>query len=81
MNIYSMRQKPQVMPPEWKPKKPKDRQPIRVLALFDGIGTGLLVLKELGIDVELYVASEIDLDAIKVSYEMWYIKCTHSVCE
>ena len=28
---------------------------------------GLLVLKELGINVEVYIASEIDPDAIKVS--------------
>ncbi len=28
---------------------------------------GLLVLKELGIEIDLYVASEIDLDAVKVS--------------
>ena len=37
-----------------------------MLGLFDGIGTGLLVLKELGIDVDTYIASEIDQDAIKV---------------
>ena len=38
-----------------------------MLGLFDGIGTGYLVLKELGFDVEKYVASEIDMDAINVS--------------
>ncbi|XP_077587156.1 DNA (cytosine-5)-methyltransferase 3A-like isoform X2 [Stigmatopora nigra] len=35
------------------------RKPIRVLSLFDGIATGLLVLRELGIQVERYVASEV----------------------
>ena len=40
---------------------------MRVLGLFDGIATGLLVLKELGIEVECYVASEIDQDAMYVS--------------
>ena len=31
---------------------------------------GLLVLKELGIEVDIYVASEIDGDALKVSIYM-----------
>ncbi|NXR11277.1 DNM3B methyltransferase, partial [Semnornis frantzii] len=35
------------------------RRPIRVLSLFDGIATGYLVLKDLGIQVEKYIASEI----------------------
>ena len=35
--------------------------------MFDGIATGLLVLKDLGIEVECYVASEIDQDAMYVS--------------
>ena len=48
------------------PISPEQRKPIRVLGLFDGIGTGLLVLKELGIEIDKYVASEIDPDAIKV---------------
>ena len=47
------------------PISPEQRKPIRVLGLFDGIGTGLLVLKELGIEIDKYVASEIDPDAIK----------------
>ena len=55
---------PEVIPP---PPSPEDRQPIRVLALFDGIGTGMLVLNELGIEVASYVSSEIDVDAIRVS--------------
>ncbi|XP_071953679.1 DNA (cytosine-5)-methyltransferase 3C-like isoform X2 [Antedon mediterranea] len=45
----------------------KDRQPIRVLALFDGIATGLLALKELGFQIKCYIASEVNEDAIKVS--------------
>ena len=57
---------PQASPPTYPPIEPEFRRPIRVLGLFDGIGTGLLVLKELGIDVDTYVASEIDQDAIKV---------------
>ncbi|KAF4078242.1 hypothetical protein AMELA_G00197160 [Ameiurus melas] len=43
------------------------RRPIRVLSLFDGIGTGYLVLKDLGIKVEKYVASEIDEESITVT--------------
>ena len=58
---------PQESPPTYPPISPECRKPMRVLGLFDGIGTGLLVLKELGIEVETYVASEIDPDAIKVS--------------
>ena len=57
---------PQASPPTYPPIEPEVRNPIRVLGLFDGIGTGLLVLKELGIDVDTYIASEIDQDAIKV---------------
>ncbi|KAG9472150.1 hypothetical protein GDO78_021075 [Eleutherodactylus coqui] len=46
---------------------PADRRgPVRVLSLFDGIATGLLVLKTLGIRVERYVASEVCEDAIAV---------------
>ena len=48
------------------PISPEQRKPIHVLGLFDGIGTGLLVLKKLGIKIGKYVASEIDPDAIKV---------------
>ena len=58
----------QPSPRTYPPITPEYRNPIRVLGLFDGIGTGLLVLKELGIDVEAYVASEVDLDAIKVRW-------------
>ncbi|ROT79375.1 putative ATP-binding cassette sub-family A member 3-like [Penaeus vannamei] len=43
------------------------KRPIRVLSLFDGIGTGLYVLEKLGIEVEVYYASEIDEAAQNVS--------------
>nr|XP_056700914.1 DNA (cytosine-5)-methyltransferase 3B [Euleptes europaea] len=42
------------------------RRPIRVLSLFDGIATGYLVLRDLGIKVEKYIASEICEDSIAV---------------
>ncbi|KAM9218777.1 DNA (cytosine-5)-methyltransferase 3B isoform 2-T2 [Leptosomus discolor] len=45
---------------------PANRRPIRVLSLFDGIATGYLVLKDLGIQVEKYIASEICEDPIAV---------------
>ena len=35
------------------------RKPLRVLALFDGIATGCHVLKEIGFEIELYVAAEV----------------------
>ncbi|XP_056363042.1 DNA (cytosine-5)-methyltransferase 3B isoform X3 [Oenanthe melanoleuca] len=38
---------------------PAKRRPIRVLSLFDGVATGYTVLKDLGIQVEKYIASEI----------------------
>ncbi|XP_061115075.1 uncharacterized protein LOC133139515 [Conger conger] len=44
----------------------KQRRPIKVLSLFDGIATGYLVLKDLGFKVDLYVASEICEDSITV---------------
>ncbi|KAI4890315.1 hypothetical protein NFI96_019575, partial [Prochilodus magdalenae] len=54
-------------PPKiYTPVAAEKRQPIRVLSLFDGIATGLLVLKELGIQVERYVASEVCEDSITV---------------
>ncbi|NXM69669.1 DNM3B methyltransferase, partial [Serilophus lunatus] len=43
---------------------PAKRRPIRVLSLFDGIATGYMVLKDLGIQVEKYIASEIGEDPI-----------------
>ncbi|NWQ82054.1 DNM3B methyltransferase, partial [Columbina picui] len=45
---------------------PAKRRPIRVLSLFDGVSTGYLVLKDLGIQVEKYIASEICEDPIAV---------------
>ncbi|XP_060769829.1 DNA (cytosine-5)-methyltransferase 3A-like isoform X3 [Neoarius graeffei] len=54
-------------PPKlYTPVPAEKRQPIRVLSLFDGIATGLLVLKDLGIQVECYVASEVCEDSITV---------------
>eukprot|EP00117_Sycon_ciliatum_P037437 scpid40457/ scgid28007/ DNA (cytosine-5)-methyltransferase 3A len=49
------------------PPAPEDRQAIRVLGLFDGIATGMIVLNELGIEVAAYTSSEIDADAVRVS--------------
>ncbi len=40
---------------------------INVLSLFDGISCGQQALKELGIEVNNYYASEINLDSIKVA--------------
>ncbi|NXX96498.1 DNM3B methyltransferase, partial [Centropus bengalensis] len=45
---------------------PAKRRPIRVLSLFDGVATGYVVLKDLGIQVEKYIASEICEDRIAV---------------
>ncbi|XP_069391778.1 DNA (cytosine-5)-methyltransferase 3A-like isoform X4 [Paralichthys olivaceus] len=54
-------------PPKlYPPVMVEERRPIRVLSLFDGIATGLLVLKELGIQVDRYVASEVCEDSITV---------------
>ncbi|XP_019638765.1 PREDICTED: DNA (cytosine-5)-methyltransferase 3A-like [Branchiostoma belcheri] len=54
-------------PKLYPPVPAQQRRPIRVLSLFDGIGTALLVLKDLGVTVDICYASEIDPDAIKVS--------------
>ncbi|KAK3547574.1 hypothetical protein QTP86_025475, partial [Hemibagrus guttatus] len=53
------------------------RRPIRVLSLFDGIGTGYLVLKDLGIKVEIYVASEVDEESTTISMVNHNGKITH----
>ncbi|XP_034714356.1 DNA (cytosine-5)-methyltransferase 3A isoform X5 [Etheostoma cragini] len=53
-------------PKLYPPVMVENRKPIRVLSLFDGIATGLLVLKELGIQVDRYVASEVCEDSITV---------------
>ena len=42
-------------------------KPLKVLSLFDGIGTGLYALKKARIPVEEYVAYEIDKNAIKIA--------------
>jgi len=49
------------------PVPPELRKPLRVLGLFDGISTGYVVLKELGLEVECYVSSEVDMSAVNVS--------------
>ncbi|XP_062248294.1 DNA (cytosine-5-)-methyltransferase 3 beta, duplicate a [Platichthys flesus] len=49
------------------PSIPADqRRPIKVLSLFDGIATGYLVLKDLGVKMDRYVAAEICEDSIAV---------------
>lgn len=45
---------------------PKFNRPIRVWSLFDGMSCASIVLKELNIDVECFISSEIDSHAIKV---------------
>jgi DNA (cytosine-5)-methyltransferase 3A len=40
---------------------------MRVLSLFDGMGCGYIALKELGVNIETYYASEVDKYAIKMS--------------
>lgn len=47
--------------PECKP----DRK-LRVMSLFDGIGTAKVVLDNLNLDVEVYYSLEIEEDAIQV---------------
>ena len=37
------------------------------MSLFDGISTGLVALKSLGLEVATYYASEVDEDAMKCS--------------
>jgi len=49
------------------PVPQQKRKRIRVLSLFDGISTGLVALKSLGLDVATYYASEVDEDAMKCS--------------
>uniref|UniRef100_H2YJ39 DNA (cytosine-5-)-methyltransferase n=1 Tax=Ciona savignyi TaxID=51511 RepID=H2YJ39_CIOSA len=48
------------------PVSEDERKPIRVLSLFDGIGTGLVALKQLGLQIGMFVASEIDEAAIRL---------------
>ncbi|KAM4693602.1 DNA (cytosine-5)-methyltransferase 3A-like [Discoglossus pictus] len=54
------------LPKLYPPVSAEKRKPIRVLSLFDGIATGLLVLKDLGIQVDRYIASEVCEDSITV---------------
>nr|XP_018899088.1 PREDICTED: DNA (cytosine-5)-methyltransferase 3B-like isoform X1 [Bemisia tabaci]XP_018899089.1 PREDICTED: DNA (cytosine-5)-methyltransferase 3B-like isoform X1 [Bemisia tabaci]XP_018899090.1 PREDICTED: DNA (cytosine-5)-methyltransferase 3B-like isoform X1 [Bemisia tabaci]XP_018899091.1 PREDICTED: DNA (cytosine-5)-methyltransferase 3B-like isoform X1 [Bemisia tabaci]XP_018899092.1 PREDICTED: DNA (cytosine-5)-methyltransferase 3B-like isoform X1 [Bemisia tabaci] len=58
--MYIEHPKPEIIPKF-------ERHPLRVLSLFDGIGTGLCVLKKLKLKVEVYYASEIEDDAINVT--------------
>lgn len=44
---------------------------MKVLSLFDGMSCGRIALDRLGITPELYFASEIDRNAIKVSKANW----------
>ncbi|XP_075197448.1 LOW QUALITY PROTEIN: DNA (cytosine-5)-methyltransferase 3A-like [Anomaloglossus baeobatrachus] len=54
-------------PPKlYPPIAAEKRKPVRVLSLFDGIATGLLVLKDLGIQIDRYIASEVCEDSITV---------------
>nr|XP_026693797.1 DNA (cytosine-5)-methyltransferase 3A-like isoform X1 [Ciona intestinalis] len=49
-----------------KPMSVGERKPIRVLSLFDGIATGVVALKQLGLQIQKFVASEIDEAAIRL---------------
>lgn len=40
---------------------------LKVLSLFDGIACGMQAFKEVGIEVDVYYASEIEPNAIKVA--------------
>ncbi|XP_071643314.1 DNA methyltransferase 3 isoform X2 [Temnothorax longispinosus] len=45
----------------------KENRAVRVLSLFDGLSTGFLVLQKLGLVVDVYYASEIDVNALTIS--------------
>ncbi|XP_018313252.1 DNA methyltransferase 3 isoform X2 [Mycetomoellerius zeteki] len=45
----------------------KQNKAVRVLSLFDGLSTGFLVLQKLGLVVEVYYASEIEVNALTIS--------------
>ena len=45
---------------------------MRVLSLFDGISCGRIALERAGIDVEIYHASEIEKNAIKISKKNYH---------
>ena len=55
----------------------KHRPTIRVLSLFDGIGTGKVALDGLGFNVEVYYASETDSNATLVSQLRHHGTITH----
>uniref|UniRef100_H2ZR26 DNA (cytosine-5-)-methyltransferase n=1 Tax=Ciona savignyi TaxID=51511 RepID=H2ZR26_CIOSA len=61
----------------------RQRKPMKVLSLFDGISTGFVSLQQLGINVEVYFASEIDHEAICVSEirHPMHIKHVGDACE
>ena len=44
---------------------------MKVLSLFDGVSIARQALKNCGIDVEVYYASEIDKYAIQISQKNW----------
>lgn len=44
-------------------------RPITVLSLFDGISCGQEALRQLGVPIERYFASEIDLDAKRIAWK------------
>jgi site-specific DNA-cytosine methylase len=50
-------------------KKKNPPKGINVLSLFDGISCGQQALKELGVKVNKYYASEIDVNAIKITHK------------
>ncbi|TGZ50747.1 DNA (Cytosine-5)-methyltransferase 3B, partial [Temnothorax longispinosus] len=45
----------------------KQNEAVRVLSLFDGLSAGFLVLQKLGLEVDVYYASEIDENALTIS--------------
>lgn len=47
-------------------KNKREKRPLRVLSMFDGIGTALLVLDTLGFEIEEYFSCEIDDAALAV---------------
>lgn len=55
-------------------------KPVRVLSLFDGIGTGLLVLDKLGLKVDAYFSSEVDEKALSVLKYQFGNRITHLGC-
>lgn len=52
---------------------------MKVLSLFDGISCGRLALERSGIQVDAYVAYEIDESAIKISQKTGLTSCTKAM--